>query len=480
MMKQKAKTIAMICAQYPPNSGPGPTRMAAFAKGLAENGYIPHIFTSKKQPGSIVMSWHKLDNMSQSGDEMAGTSEGRGRKQPWYEMVANFFVPMEPNWTLSLLDLLREFKPFAQAENPSVIFTTSNPLASAVGGALLKRHHKVPLIVEFRDPWTLNPIRNWPTRMHFVVESLLEKWVLRCADALVMNTPTARAILLEKYKWLDQNKVHVISHGFDGEAICSGGTTRYQGNKCPDVVRIAYAGGFYMPKKLASVKGIKGRIRSVLSKVKSILMYDITNISDSNRVSSPETVLKAVAEYNEVKNAQLPNINIDFIGGEPGQLNPFIKELDLENDVRILPRIATSEIRQTLNDYDILFLTNPSIPSSPFIGTKTLDYLASGRPIIAELPSSNQAQLIITAKAGWICPSKNQSEMVALIEKLCANNCQELRRFDPECEYIKLFARKHQITDLMAIIEQVTGDGQIQSVISAGYRQLSEHHQVLD
>lgn len=470
MTKQQTKKIAMICAQYPPASGPGPTRMAAFAEGLAKKGYEPHVFTSEKKPGSVVARWFKLDDLHRPGDEQAGISTGRGKKQPWYEVLVNFFVPMEPTWTLSLLNLISVFKPFAEAEKPSVILTTSNPLASAVGGAMLKRRFKVPLIVEFRDPWTLNPVRNWPTRLHYIVESMLERRVLRTADAIIMNTPTARNNLLKKYDWLDENRLHVISHGYDGEAV-SGKNQKTVYNK-NSTIRIAYAGGFYLPDSLPVSKTPKGVIRSTIRSARAALTYNIANISESQRTSSPEYIFSAIANHNANIQIYGQEIQMDFIGSVSGQLNSFIKKHHLENIVRILPRVATCQIKEVLSNYDILYLTNPSIPSSPFIGTKTFDYIAVGRPIIAELPESDQSRLITTTKLGWVCPPGDTSSIVKTIEHLLAHNCQILREFTPDTNFIDLFARKHQITDLAAIIEQVAGENKKQCIISTGYLKL--------
>ena len=231
--------------------------MGAFAKGLAERGYQPCIFTSEQFPGALATKWTRLDGIERTEDDSAGTSTGRGSRQTLLEKVFNVFVPMEPAWTLSLPNLHRAFKPYAESERPDLIFTTSHPLASAVAGMMLKRRFALPLIVEFRDPWTLNPIRNWPTRLHFAVESLLERRVLRAADAVIMNTPRARLNLLGKYHWLDADRVHVISHGFDGDAIRTAPDNKETNSQeRSDHKTLVYAGGFY-PGRAAPGAGAK-------------------------------------------------------------------------------------------------------------------------------------------------------------------------------------------------------------------------------
>jgi len=240
--------VAMICAAYPPKAGPGATRMGVFARGLAELGFEPTVYTSQYSLGDLSAKWLILDNINRTSDDVHGTEKKHVGLSPLTGKLVSFFVLMEPIWTLSLLNLSRVFKRHAERGLPDLIFTTSNPMASAVGGTMLKRRFKIPLVVEFRDPWTLNPLRSWPTKVHYLIEKKMEKAVLRNADAVIMNTPRSRSRsnLLREYEWLDERKVHVVSHGFDNNLAGEG--TDYEAPslpRLPDTVRIAYAGGFY-------------------------------------------------------------------------------------------------------------------------------------------------------------------------------------------------------------------------------------------
>ena len=328
--------------------------MGAFAKGLAGRGIKPTIFTSEHYPGEMAAQWSQLDDLDRKQDDSAGTTTGRSRKQTLPEMLVNFFVPMEPAWTLSLPNLRRVFKTFAENERPDVIFTTSHPLASAVGGMMLKRRYGPRLIVEFRDPWTQNPIRNWPTYLHFLVESYLERKVLRAADAVIMNTPTARSNLLAKYGWLDKDKVHVISHGFDGEAV--------KPIEKPDEINIeqnlehvnlAYAGGFYGSSPAQGTVG-QGKRWLLFGKVKSILSYSIWDNLGQNRGNSPETVLRAIAAHNADKSDDMPLIKMHFIGGNSDQVRHHINSLELDEDVAFYPYVDVHDLREVLQRYDFL------------------------------------------------------------------------------------------------------------------------------
>lgn len=468
--------IAMICPEYPPKTGPGPTRMTAFVKGLAERGYEPRVFTSKKVPGSFAVRWCKINDPLRPSAGAAGTIGGRGRVQSVFEKFVNLWIPMEPIYTLSLPGLCRVFAAFIKHERPDLIFATSHPLAGAVGGALLKRRHSLPLVVEFRDPWTQNPVRNWPTPVHFAVESFLERWVLRAADAVIMNTPTARSNLLAKYGWLNSDRVHVISHGYNGPmAQHTGkcGQAHEVGN--PGHVKLAYLGGFYTPWKSAEGGRIRGLVRSFSGTVKSAMSYNIKKSFEQERGSSPATILRAIAAHNANAQGSMPRITIDFIGGEPRQLLHHISARDLEEGVvRICPRAAVDDIRRVLQHYDLLYLTNPPIPGSPFIGAKTFDYLAAGRPIIAELVDGDQARLVTNAKAGWLCPPGSHEAIGAAFREALADSCSKIRNFQPDWNYIDLFARRHQVDDLVKVIEQAVGRCPRRTVISEGYLKMND------
>lgn len=474
MMGKEKLVVAMLCAEYPPKSGPGPTRMAAFTKGLAARAFDPVVFTTQRVPDKFAEQWYKLDGIADGGDKLAGSLSGRGRRQSWLERVVNFFVPMEPRWTLSLLNLQQIFRRFVEEETPDLIFTTSNPLASAVGGMLLKSKFKIPLIVEFRDPWLQNPIRIWPTYIHFLLESWLERRVLRTADAVIMNTPTARLNLLSKYGWLDENKVHVISHGFDGEGVESAEIGLESVSKpSSSCLTIAYAGGFYLASSVEE-EGPCGVVQLMVDKLKSGIAYNIKGRSELVDASTPETILRAVAEYNADKAEHMPRVEMHFIGTKEEQVRAYVAALGVEADVFIHPRIASAEVRQALHRYDFLFLTNPDLSDSPFVGTKTFDYLGARRSIIAELNDGDQAQIISTAEAGWVVPPGSHQAIVDILRKVAD---ESVERNAPDLNYISLFERKHQIEDLARVIEQVMGSRPKYSVISQGYREILGNEQ---
>ena len=472
---QKLK-VAMICAEYPPKSGPGPSRMAAFVKGLSHQGFEPIVLTANNDSKHLISHWKEVIDPFCAENISKGALGGRGKSQSLIQKVLNFWVPMEPSITLSLFNLQSVFARIAKWKRPDCIFVTSNPLASSVGGILLKFRHRIPLIVEFRDPWTQNPKRNWPTFFHYLVENFLERLVLKNADAIIMNTPTARQNLLSKYEWLNALKVHVISHGFDGVILNRNEKNNGIQNNAKRKIKIAYAGGFYASFNSANTHRLNP-LRTFKYKLQKFFRYKNNSklFHIDKKGGYPETILRAIALCNKKLGKDAPKVFIDFIGGEPNQLSRAIEAAGVQDYASILPRVNPNEINNLLKKYDFLYVTNPPIINSPFVGTKTFNYFATGRPIIAELPECDNARIIQRASAGWIFHPGDYEEMGKFLTSVIEEYDSQINQSDPDWQYINLFARHHQVKNLINIIEQALGCRFRKTVISEGYKEVSTH-----
>lgn len=458
----------MICAQYPPENGPGPTRMIAFARGLREHGFEPVVFASDLGSDTMVARWRVIDNPTEPRGVPGRTL--RGRRQSRLQKGLNLFVPMEPPRTLSLWRLRRLFKKSFHRNPPAAIFTTSNPLASAVAGMMLKRYAGVPLITEFRDPWIDNLLRSWPTKLHFLVESWLERSVLREADAVIMNTPQARLNLLARQSWRDPETVHVISHGFDGAPMPPRARTGVM--ETPTTgrgVTIAYAGGFYSIES-SSPAGAPYRVGAAGRLFRRMLRHSSTLVTPDQASSSPTTVLKAIAKLNRKQARSDLTFRMVFIGLSRDIIFSTIEELGVGDYVSFRNQVSPFKLRPMLNEFDLLFLVNPGLSHSPFVSSKTADYLAAGVPILAELPEGAQAEIVRRTGGGWVCAPHDVEGMARTLETLAANDLARLRDWRPDLGAVALMHRSKQVCELTRIVQQALGEEEPCCVISPIYR----------
>ena len=110
---------------------------------------------------------------------------------------------------------LRRGRELLAAERFDVILCSSPPHGSQLAAARLAREAGVPLVADFRDPWSDNPERVWPTPLHKRHERRLEASVLARAARVLANTPGNRAMLLDSFPTLDPRRVIVLPNGFD-------------------------------------------------------------------------------------------------------------------------------------------------------------------------------------------------------------------------------------------------------------------------
>jgi Glycosyltransferase Family 4 len=125
------------------------------------------------------------------------------------------------------------------------IYATGSPWTSLLVGALLKKSTGLPLVLDFRDPWTTNPYR-----MHFHparrwIEGRLETFVVNSADAVIANTRGLRDEFRARYPRLPSERFDVIYNCVENErplpriALRAGGA---------EPVRLAHAGFLYGPR----------------------------------------------------------------------------------------------------------------------------------------------------------------------------------------------------------------------------------------
>jgi len=94
------------------------------------------------------------------------------------------------------------------------VITSSPPHSTHLPILILRCIFRFRWVVDFRDPWTA-PRRVKAGRLRLPVHRMLEALVLRRADEIVANTEGNRKILLDSFRFLDPERVHVITNGFD-------------------------------------------------------------------------------------------------------------------------------------------------------------------------------------------------------------------------------------------------------------------------
>src|SRR5262245_31988255 len=142
-----------------------------------------------------------------------------------------FAPPFPQNWLMRQLRryigyhvwLPRAYKACVRAidfERPDAVLTSSPPHCVHFLGLLLKKRFRLPWVAEFRDPWIANNSNLQHRTVQSVWESYCEAAVIKQADRIVLNTPSARTELQRAFP-AQASKMIVITNGYDPEVFAA-------------------------------------------------------------------------------------------------------------------------------------------------------------------------------------------------------------------------------------------------------------------
>jgi glycosyltransferase involved in cell wall biosynthesis len=121
-----------------------------------------------------------------------------------------------------------------------ILYASGQPFATFAIGSLVKRATAKPLLLDYRDPWTLNPFYKGSS-LRKILETQIEKFVLRTADAAIFTTPEARA-LQQSHRMRPERRhfYHTISNSFESAPV-----PFITSRAADDHFRLIHAGNLY-------------------------------------------------------------------------------------------------------------------------------------------------------------------------------------------------------------------------------------------
>ena len=222
-------------------------------------------------------------------------------------------------------------------EKPDVILSSGPNHSVHILGLFLKKIFGTYWVVEFRDPWTMNPFRiEKPFKILTYLDNYLEKIVLKNSDRINVTSIEYKNQFLEKYHFLNDDKIVNIPNGFDPEDFDILPSTSNE------VLTIVHSGNFYLQR--SSVKFINAVIYLI----------------DKNMISESEILIK-------------------FIGQLDDAGKDLIIKSGYENSFSITGTVDFDKSIMEIKNADILLLI-PG-PGSGTMPGKFYEYLAAKKPI---------------------------------------------------------------------------------------------------
>lgn len=380
--------VLLITIVFPPEGGGGTIRVEKNAKYLPHFGWNLSVITTKHPKGFIpkvaepglrvyraprcditnllVGTTRRITNLVciirkirlslTIATNTACRTAADGSPPPRRRLAEYIFIPDDRIlWVplgivFGLLAVMRD--------RPSVIYSTSPSPSTHLVGYCLAILTGLPWVIEFRDPWMLNPFRiTRPFSWMEALETRIEEKVLHKAQHVVVTSEEYRRDFLCRYPRISPRCISYIPNGFDPEDF--EGITP----KSFNIFTIVHCGTFYEAR--SSVPFLNG-------------------------------VALAIEKDPSIKG----NFQVIFVGQHDCVTESAIDRLALQEVVFQVGNVIHRESIEYLAGAEALLL----IPG-PGDGTmpgKTYEYLAARKPILALAGEGTVSDLVSSTNTGIV------------------------------------------------------------------------------
>lgn len=409
-MKGQGKVL-MLCYFFPPLVASGATRSHEFARLLPQFGWEPLVLTVKdckdpwilpvrgEDPAGIHVERTREWNLARLTDSVHAISL-RVARLFGVTLTRNVFreVLCFPDSQIAWFSTLRSV---ALARGCDLIYVSCSPFSSALSGVMAKRLTGRPLVVDFRDAWSLNPHARL-SKLQRAMVNRLERRVIDACDALIVNTDGAARLYASVYPD-HRAKIIAIPNGYDAL------TPVARGEPGGDFV-IMHVGSFYGSRQ-------------------------------------PDLLLECLAELDR------KDIVFVQVGGGFESYERFRGRLRIE----VLPAVPRKQALEMMRQASLLYLKQgwePGVSEYIAIGAKTYEYLATGLPILAEVPPGDNAELVRNyASPGYLVTSDDRGELRAAVERAYEERSRSGAGIHPE--YAERFSRRALTGQLAALFDRL-------------------------
>ena len=396
------RSFLLVTYHFPPSAASGSFRMLGLARHLPRLGWRPIVVAPQALP------WEPLDDhlarqvpadtTVYHAPYPTGFLTRLGRKLTGPELV---WLPR------GLAAARRAFR----ETRPEVVLTSGPPHWVHFIGLYLKRRYGIGWVADLRDPWVpRGAVGNHWHRPTFL-DRYGEPQMMKYADAVIANAPSARTIMQETYPQY-REKIVMVTNGFDPEGFA--GVER----RPSPALRVVHTGELYV-----------GR--------------------------DPRTFLDALASLAREPVPGTRPIHAEFLGRNTGgkfDLDAEVKQRNLEAVVSIGGQVSYQQSLRDMAAADLLLMLDG--PGRKLgVPAKLYEYLGAGRPVLAlSEPESDSAWVLRQSGVPHrlVAPPGDGASIRHALVELAA---EVERAGAPDREPLRMFTREHMAERIASLLE---------------------------
>lgn len=436
------KRVLFLAYYFPPGGGAGVQRSLKFVRYLRENGYEPVVVTGPAVPDTrwTPADVSLLDELPEGTEIIRAPGPHPADRTGWGAR-AERWLRLEPPWAawwrVSAVEAGRG------VEGVDLVYASMSPWESGEAAATLAEELGVPWVADLRDPWALDEMTVYPSRLHRRLEKARMRTVLASASAIVANTPEAARVIREELPELASTPLTAIPNGFDAADFEGPAPTPE-----PGIFRIVHAG--YLHTDLGRRHDRQRLTRRILGGatpgVDILPRSHLFLLAALDRVLTRDTSL-------------VRTVRVDLVGIASEADRSAVREATrFPEVVRIHGYLPHEETVALLRGADLLFLPMHDLPAgqrATIVPGKSYEYLGASRPVLAAVPDGDCRDLMVAAGNAHVCRPR---DVDALERALLAEIERARRGADPQpphAEVVARFERRRLARELCRVFDSV-------------------------
>jgi glycosyltransferase involved in cell wall biosynthesis len=435
-----SKRVLFVAYLFPPVGGAGVQRVSKFVKYLPQHGWDCSVLTAANPsvplfdpsltediPAVTVIrrasTWepqYRFKKLVSTGSNNGQDHLGPRLAKKAFHRLSRFLLQPDPQ-VLWVPQAIRQGRQLLHELPHEAIMVTAPPFSAFFVGKALARQSGLPLVLDYRDEWTLSG-SYWENRrvdwLSGRIQKVMERRVLRSAQAVIATT-RASAQTLDKIraKAGSHAQVSCIYNGFDPDDFFHFPTSTSKNGK---PYRLAYVG----------------------------TLWNLTSV---------EPLVRAVRRLVTQQPVARDSFELCFIGRRMKPQQELIDGLK-ELNCRIVefPYVEHRECMQLVRSADALCVLLSDLPGAErVVPAKIFEYLAARKPLLAISPPGEVWDILRDYPAGAaFAPSDDEGIAQWLAKQIAGHEKKEpiyFNGWDPS-----RFGRDRQAQQLADLLDSLT------------------------
>jgi glycosyltransferase involved in cell wall biosynthesis len=447
------KRLLLIAYAYPPVGGAGVQRAAKFVKYLPAFGWVPSVLT-------VANPSVPLRDESLTADVSENVVIGRARTwEPSYAVKSNVLVGrkgeanrlghrmrrvlrrlasvvLQPDpQILWLPDAIRVGWGMLRATTYDAIMVSGPPFSSFLVGDVLARRSRLPLVLDYRDEWTLTSAYGENRSVDGIsrwIQTLMQNRVTRAARVLLATTrQSAEALEVIRARAGSGARVSWIYNGYDPDDF-------------PDIASRSTSG------TLQSC--------STHQHSKSSWVFRVVYVGTLWNLTSVAPLVQAVCELAKRSAELAKRLELVFAGRRMEDQQRMLDSLQgLPCSVVLHPYLDHREAVELARSADALCLLMSDLPGAGrVVPAKLFEYLAARRPIIAIAPRGEVWELLGSYPGARLFLPQEVAEIADCLAREIEHP-PDVERLDFSTLDVSQYSRPYQAGQLATVLNSIAG-----------------------